>query len=638
MKCFACGSYGHVSVNCRNKQKGNGKGKQDPGKGPGVSQSSWEKGKGKSQGKPKGKSGKPGKGFGKKGKLNELSEYHEDDWWWYENDWSTYGQDWSIDHVGQWYDQHDGWNEEWKETSWETQEKGHTEGGSVASVKIIDKTDGGKTEKPVGSLILSPLFGEFAEDSSFCRFHLDGSDARPQPFSGSGRVAVPDEFPLVGSDVCPQPFLGSEKVVPELQVHGGSLNFFEESDGEVVDPASGQRVFKERRDFEDNFHFSRLIGGNEHDTRKEGFFEGLLVERPMKCRKVKFCPRTFLNFEDTMSHEAKLQRFGVVFSPLLSELSHEEDIGWWLLDSGAAVTVLAKHCAVPYAAEVVRSSEDAKFSAANGSSVRMHGRAEVSVFMCLRNDQQDSKFWKKGNLTVLVGDTRHNILSTTSLAQSGWQFKHGSDGVSLTHEATGDMACELAVFAGCPWIRLHPHAGIDRSHEELDLSVEGRESGVFCPLSKAARAELEQHRKQGHVPHNPHCVECARARGTHQHRRRSGDVIETELQASFRFLSQAGEVSDVEKQGSVKVLVLTECQSNAVGYVVVGDDMSRTRGLILKWIQHFGLESEQPSIVLHTDAEQAVRRLITDCSPKYVFHVRKSRINNINHLGQQKEQ
>ena len=194
-------------------------------------------------------------------------------------------------------------------------------------------------------------------------------------------------------------------------------------------------------------------------------------------------------------------------------------------------------------------------------------------------------------------------------------------------------ACEIAVFAGCPWIRLHPHSGLDHAHEEFDLSREDRSSGVFCPLSKAARAELEQHRNQGHVPHNPHCVECARGRGTHQHRRRDGDIIETELQADFAFLSQTGEISDVEKQGAVKVLVLTECQSNAVGYVVVGDDISHVRSLILKWIQHFGLESEQTSIILHTDAEQAVRNLVTNCSPKYVFHVRKSRNQQHQSLG-----
>ena len=621
VKCFSCGNHGHIGANCKNKEKG----RQDSGKGTGVIQSSWDKGKGKGKGK------RPGKGYGKKGKLNELSEYTEDDWWWYENDWSTYGRDWGIDHVGQWYEQTEEWyGENWN--SWDQQ--GQSEESTLSVIKNAEKDDSNKPEKPVGSLILSPLFGVSKEEADFCRFHfdVDGSDACPQPFlegSGSDLGVVPShEVPFVGSDVCPQPFLeGSgigEFLVPE----------FLSQEGEI--PASGQRVFEKEEGFGNNGKNTTrfgLIGSGEQDMNHEGFFDGLVVERPMKCRRLCFEFPTFLNFEDTVSHEVKLRGIGSVISPLLSELSAGDDIGWWLLDSGAAVTVLAKHCLIPYGGELVRTSDDSKFSAANGSSVSMHGRAEISVFMCLRRYHDETKFWKKGRLTTLVGDTRHNILSTTSLAQSGWQFKHGSDGVSLTHEESGDMACQIAVFAGCPWIRLHPHSGLDHAHEEFDLSREDRSSGVFCPLSKAARAELEQHRNQGHVPHNPHCVECARGRGTHQHRRRDGDTIETELQADFAFLSQTGEISDVEKQGAVKVLVLTECQSNAVGYVVVGDDISHARSLILKWIQHFGLESEQTSIILHTDAEQAVRNLVTNCSSKYVFHVRKSRNQQHQSLG-----
>ena len=37
--------------------------------------------------------------------------------------------------------------------------------------------------------------------------------------------------------------------------------------------------------------------------------------------------------------------------------------------------------------------------------------------------------------------------------------------------------------------------------------------------------------------------------------------------------------------------------------------MSKSRGLVSKWLQHFGLENETCSVILHTDAEQAVRSL-----------------------------
>ena len=248
--------------------------------------------------------------------------------------------------------------------------------------------------------------------------------------SGNDSGVVPSaEVPFVGSDVCPQPFLeGSgrgEFLVPE----------FLSQEGEI--PASGQCVFEKEEGLGNsgkNTTRFGLKGSEEHDMNHEGFLDGLVVERPMKCRRLCFEFPTFLNFEDTVSHEVKLRGIGSVISPLLSELSAGDDIGWWLLDSGAAVTVLAKHCLIPYGGELVRTSDDSKFSAANGSSVSMHGRAEISVFMCLRRYHDETKFWKKGKLMTLVGDTRHNILSTTSLAQSGWQFKHGSDGVSLAHE------------------------------------------------------------------------------------------------------------------------------------------------------------------------------------------------------------
>ncbi len=64
-----------------------------------------------------------------------------------------------------------------------------------------------------------------------------------------------------------------------------------------------------------------------------------------------------------------------------------------------------------------------RVSAANGSSVNMLGKASVSVFLCLRDRSKDVDVWKKARLSTLVGETRHNILSTTTLCKSGWIFK-----------------------------------------------------------------------------------------------------------------------------------------------------------------------------------------------------------------------
>ena len=251
----------------------------------------------------------------------------------------------------------------------------------------------------------------------------------------------------------------------------------------------------------------------------------------------------------------------------------------------------------------------------------------TSLCLCVCGTVQ--RMWTYGRklrLSTLVGETRHNILSTTTLCKSGWSFSQGVDGAWLVHDASGFHAHEVTIFAGCPWVRLHPHAGLDTRHDEWTLSgVEAHDAGFVNPLSKAAQSELEQHRAQGHTPHNPHCLECGRGRSTYMHRRRRDNLIETELQADFCFLSQNGELSELESGGAVKILVLTELVSNCVAYVVITENETNVRREIVAWLNHFGLESEKVSIVLHTDAEASVRALVTGCSSKFVFHVRKAR-------------
>ena len=36
-------------------------------------------------------------------------------------------------------------------------------------------------------------------------------------------------------------------------------------------------------------------------------------------------------------------------------------------------------------------------------------------------------------------------------------------------------------------------------------------------------SELARHRRQGHIPFNPNCLECAKGRSVFQHRRDKGD-------------------------------------------------------------------------------------------------------------------
>ena len=55
----------------------------------------------------------------------------------------------------------------------------------------------------------------------------------------------------------------------------------------------------------------------------------------------KFGISSFLNLQDTVSHAYQLHQFSPILHPLLSEIMMgNESQHWWLLDSGAAATIM----------------------------------------------------------------------------------------------------------------------------------------------------------------------------------------------------------------------------------------------------------------------------------------------------------
>ena len=130
-------------------------------------------------------------------------------------------------------------------------------------------------------------------------------------------------------------------------------------------------------------------------------------------------------------------------------------------------------------------------------------------------------------------------------------------------------------------------------------------------------SELARHRRQGHIPFNPNCLECAKGRSVFQHRRDKGDRKEVSIQADFAFLNTTGEIVADQLPGSVKILVLTEMMSRCIGYVVVGEDVEAARRQIVAWLQHFGLTSKAVSI-------DAVGEIIGNCTGRYTFSIRRA--------------
>ena len=298
---------------------------------------------------------------------------------------------------------------------------------------------------------------------------------------------------------------------------------------------------------------------------------------------------------------ALFRRHADVLFPLMSQLCLD-DATWWLLDSGASATVIAERYAKVYGISTVGVKDgDDQFRAANGTPVRMSGKAVVGVQVLMKDHQNGNSEFRHATLNALVGNIQHNIISTNSLCQSGWEFSQGKDWFDVSNKISGERVSEIGYFAGCPWMKVYP---INDSHESsessvthsclsMDLGNSQLEQGVVAPLTKAAELSLQQHRLQGHVPHHPNCVQCAKGRTTFAHRRRKGEVTECELQCDFGFLSSKGEFSEEEVERCVKVLVMHEQSSNSVGYVLVDSDLSGVRGRIEKWLDHFGLSSER---------------------------------------------
>ena len=339
---------------------------------------------------------------------------------------------------------------------------------------------------------------------------------------------------------------------------------------------------------------------------------------------------TFLNEpEHTCSMEFEWQHVSPLLVPLLSELC-VEDTSWWLLDSGASATVMSQSTKHALQLGLLTQMDDSQYRAANGSPVVMSGVTEISVWVLLSSDGSKNN-WKKARLRSLVGNIRHNILSTSILCQSGWEFTQTGSSFSVRHVETGCEALETAYFAGCPWVRLRPDSQSFSSPSFPSPSLVVSQCDESCaspslnPLSKAAQSELENHRLQGHTPHHPGCIECARGRGVFKHKRRTDQGLQCEVQADFCFVTSTGEVlRDDQGLNNVKLLVLIEMVSGAVGYVVVGKNLKHAQKSITDWLDMFGLSSSFTSVVLHTDSEKAVSDLVVNASSRFSFFVRKA--------------
>ena len=212
---------------------------------------------------------------------------------------------------------------------------------------------------------------------------------------------------------------------------------------------------------------------------------------------------TFLNVQDTVSHGFELHRYSPVLHPLLSEIMMgDESQHWWLLDSGATATVMATASRASYGAWVVNSQSD-RFRAANGSRVNIDGSTTVSFWVGFKKQNDNlGRFpvYRQAKLKCLVGGISHNIISTNTLCECGWEFNQNPEGAEVTHCASGLRLDDICNFGGCPWVKLDPawmYSGSDASAQHGDefIMSEGlnavHDNANLNPLSRAAEAALE---------------------------------------------------------------------------------------------------------------------------------------------------
>ena len=177
-----------------------------------------------------------------------------------------------------------------------------------------------------------------------------------------------------------------------------------------------------------------------------------------------------------------------------------DDSTWWLLDSGASTTVLAERFAKFYGVDTRDLPQDAsQYRAANGTEVKMKGRASVGVNVLMTSEWGDQQTERHAQLRALIGNIQHNIISTTSLCRSGWEFWQGSDWFEIRNRAKGEKATEVGFFAGCPWLKVRPGPQKPKHHVTFACNSDCPAESLVAPLTRASELELQKHRLRAYT-------------------------------------------------------------------------------------------------------------------------------------------
>ena len=140
---------------------------------------------------------------------------------------------------------------------------------------------------------------------------------------------------------------------------------------------------------------------------------------------------------------------GLVCMPLLSSVETRGQDNWWLIDSGASVTVLSESALKNGSFRIVSEEvvkDGPRFFAANGT--------EVSMTFLSMNNHSGETVEREIKLSALVGNTNNNILSTTQLVERGCTVNLGKKS-QLIHEGM-ELSADLMSWQGVHGCILDP--------------------------------------------------------------------------------------------------------------------------------------------------------------------------------------
>ena len=116
---------------------------------------------------------------------------------------------------------------------------------------------------------------------------------------------------------------------------------------------------------------------------------------------------TSLSHPDSLDGAVEFSKYLEHVCPILSELSCSSDAGWWLLDSGAAVTVVSESHFPLLQAKLLQSPDVDRFRAANGSKVMMKGVANIVLgFLPCWTQRLGNHHGRPQHCKAMVGNTK----------------------------------------------------------------------------------------------------------------------------------------------------------------------------------------------------------------------------------------